>query len=162
MQDLGPGQQARCSPEKLEYPERCVRPGFARLITSKTRSSLRFTPVPTLLRLQTPIYAHYPPPTIACFSILLSTRLLCIPLPKDWWILFDADYDDMWVACGHITRLWRDWGSVEGGDDRIEGEVGDGLKEARWRRAWQLSVSRKYVRRYVERMEQGEDPALPA
>ena len=113
-----------------------------------------------LRRLQTPIYAHYPPPTIACFSILLSTRLLRIPLPEDWWILFDADYDDMWIACGYITRLWKLWGRAESGNDHFEGEAEDGLKEARWRRAWQLSVSRKYVRRYVERMEQGEEPAI--
>ena len=102
--------------------------------------------------LQTPVYAHYPPTTIACFSILLATRLLTIPLPDSWWLLFDADYDDMWTACGHVTRLWRDWSRGDDGRSAV-----DTIREARWRRGWKLSVSRKYVRRYVEQVKAEDD-----
>lgn len=126
--------------------------------------SLSLTRIPLLkyARLQTPIYTHYPPPTIACFSILLATRTCQIPLPDNWWILFDADWDDMWVCCGFVKKLWRDWGVVV---ERRCGEMDtnraakglSSIKEARWRRGWQLATSRKLVRRYIEQVEAQED-----
>jgi hypothetical protein len=90
----------------------------------------------------------------------------------------------MWVACGYVMRLWRDWGrgdGVGGNNESSQGngtsgtggtgldqsqvregvfdeqkEAGEENKEARWRRAWKLAISRKYVRRYVEELEQGQ------
>lgn len=63
----------------------------------------------------------------------------------------------MWMACGHVTRLWRDWGDRQSSESQEqEGRPGtelDPIKEARWRRAWKLSISRKYVRRYVEQVK---------
>lgn len=99
--------------------------------------------------LQTPLYTIHPPHTLACFSILLATRLLRIPLPDKWWILFDAEYDDLWACCGTVMTLWDDW---KIGDknwwDGDTADVGE-EKRVRWERAWKLATSRKYVRKWV-------------
>jgi cyclin L len=62
-------------------------------------------------RLQTPVYALYPVPTVVSAAILLTTRQLGISLPsspdKCWWELFDVDWEDLWSVCGHIMRLYR-------------------------------------------------------
>ncbi|KDQ10164.1 hypothetical protein BOTBODRAFT_116159 [Botryobasidium botryosum FD-172 SS1] len=58
--------------------------------------------------LQTPVYALYPIPTIACAAILLTTRTLSLPLPAGWYLLFDAELEDMMSICGMIMRLYRD------------------------------------------------------
>ncbi|KAE8542624.1 hypothetical protein D1P53_001405 [Cryptococcus gattii VGV] len=110
--------------------------------------------------LLTPLYAIHPPHTIACISILLTTRLLRIPLPPKWYLLFDVSYDEIWSGCGVIMRLWNDWGldrprgdteiSIRAPNDEEEGKKG---KESRWRRAWVLAQSRKAVRRWVEGLE---------
>jgi len=62
--------------------------------------------------LQTPVYAVYPFPTIACASIHLAARKagVCLPEPPEhepWWELFDTDYDDMVQVCGWVLRLYR-------------------------------------------------------
>ena len=63
-------------------------------------------------RLQTPVYALYPVPTIVCAAILLTTRKLGIPLPSEppnvWWGLFDAEWEDVWSVSGYIMRLYRE------------------------------------------------------
>ncbi|WWC90748.1 uncharacterized protein L201_005685 [Kwoniella dendrophila CBS 6074] len=105
--------------------------------------------------LLTPIYAIHPPHTLACASILLTTRLLRIPLPEDWYILFDTTYDDIWSCCGYVMHVYNDWGiekpkgaitsfKLEGNDEEQK------VKENRWRRAWVLAQSRKAVRRWLE------------
>ncbi|ADV22622.1 cyclin-dependent protein kinase regulator [Cryptococcus gattii E566] len=110
--------------------------------------------------LLTPLYAIHPPHTIACISILLTTRLLRIPLPPKWYLLFDVSYDEIWSGCGVVMRLWNDWGlDRPRGDTKIsirapnEEEEGKKGKESRWRRAWVLAQSRKAVRRWVEGLE---------
>ncbi|ORX38608.1 putative cyclin-dependent protein kinase regulator [Kockovaella imperatae] len=117
--------------------------------------------------LLTPLYAIHQPHTLACASILLSTRLLRIPLPKDWWILFDVEWDDIWSCAGTIMRLWHDWGlgplrdagAARGPKSRrdepreavhVVWEKAIPGREARWRRAWILSQGRKVVRKWVE------------
>lgn len=57
--------------------------------------------------LQTPVYAIFPFPTLACASILLSTREHGVALPEGWHELFDSDMDDMMSVCGYIVRLYR-------------------------------------------------------
>ncbi|KZO91068.1 cyclin-like protein [Calocera viscosa TUFC12733] len=62
--------------------------------------------------LQTPVYAVYPFPTIACASIHLAAREIgvCLPEPPErepWWALFDADLEDMEQVCGWVLRLYR-------------------------------------------------------
>ncbi|KAL5490227.1 hypothetical protein ACEPAI_5060 [Sanghuangporus weigelae] len=61
--------------------------------------------------LQTPVYALYPVPTIVCAAILLATRHLRISLPSQppncWWVLFDAEWEDVWSVAGYIMRLYR-------------------------------------------------------
>ncbi|KAG8829871.1 hypothetical protein FRC17_005875 [Serendipita sp. 399] len=82
--------------------------------------------------LQTPVYAVYPVPVIVCAAILLVIRHLQLPYPSEpprrgvtptndanpdaetpptpfstWWELFDASYEDMWLVCGIIMRLYR-------------------------------------------------------
>jgi len=63
-------------------------------------------------RLQTPVYAIYAVPTIVSAAILLATRHLGISLPSAppncWWDLFDAPWEDVWIVCGHIMRLYRE------------------------------------------------------
>ncbi|WVW85655.1 hypothetical protein I302_107693 [Kwoniella bestiolae CBS 10118] len=116
--------------------------------------------------LLTPMYALHPPHTLACASILLTTRLLRIPLPEGWYILFDATYDDIWLCCGHVMRVYNDWGIEPprgaltsglgiGGHGQNQ-EHGVGAKENRWRRAWVLAQSRKAVRRWLEEREKGQ------
>ena len=62
--------------------------------------------------LQTPVYAIYAVPTIVSAAILLATRHLGISLPSTppncWWDLFDAPWEDVWIVCGHIMRLYRE------------------------------------------------------
>ncbi|KAK4689507.1 cyclin L, partial [Tremellales sp. Uapishka_1] len=103
--------------------------------------------------LLTPLYTHHPPHVLACTSILLTTRLLRIPLPENWFLLFDVDYEDLVNAAGHIVALWKDWGTEaqrgvlkrkeESGADRIR-------RENRWRRVWILAQGRREVRRWVQ------------
>jgi hypothetical protein len=103
----------------------------------------------TDIRLLTPLYTIHPPNTLACAAILLTTRLKRIPLPADWFILFDVTWDDIWSICGAVMTLWNDWG-ISGS----AGDVGDleqrVAKENRWRRSWILAQSRRAVRRWVQ------------
>jgi len=85
---------------------------------------------------------------------------LAIPLPDRWWVLFDADYDDMWTACGWVMRLWRDWGDGTANRPGMTTETRkettgnqDEMRRARWARACGLATSRKYVRKYIEQVE---------
>lgn len=97
-------------------------------------------------RLLTPLYTIHPPNTLACAAILLTTRLKRIPLPADWYILFDVTHDDIWSCCGAVMTLWNDWGSHPEAKDvekRME-------KENRWRKSWILAQSRRAVRRWVQ------------
>ncbi|OCF42707.1 cyclin-dependent protein kinase regulator [Kwoniella heveanensis CBS 569] len=112
--------------------------------------------------LLTPMYAIHPPHTLACVSILLATRLKRIPLPEGWYILFDAEWNDIWSCCGHVMNLWNDWTvtepsqrspAVESGPD--EDSVG---RENRWRRAWVLAQSRKAVRRWLDERDERKAP----
>jgi hypothetical protein len=61
--------------------------------------------------LQTPVYALYAIPTLACASIFLATRTLQIALPSShenaWYTLFDADLEDIMSCTGYIMRLYR-------------------------------------------------------
>lgn len=61
-------------------------------------------------RLQTPVYALYPVPSIVCAAIFLAARHLAIPLPSDppncWWTLFDAEWEDIWSISGYIMQLY--------------------------------------------------------
>ncbi|WVQ68108.1 uncharacterized protein L199_006314 [Kwoniella botswanensis] len=113
--------------------------------------------------LLTPMYAIHPPHTLACASILLSTRLLRIPLPEGWYILFDATYDDIWSCCGHLMKLYNDWGlepprgAVTLGFTMHDGDKGQNIKENRWRKAWVLAQSRKAVRRWLEERDKGQN-----
>ncbi|KAF5391767.1 hypothetical protein D9757_001777 [Collybiopsis confluens] len=67
--------------------------------------------------LQTPVYALYQIPTIVCAAIYLTSRQLRIALPQSdtnrWWVLFDADWDDLWSVCGYIMRLYRERSEAE-------------------------------------------------
>ena len=139
-------------------------------------ASLKLTPGSLL----THLYAIHQPHTLACASILLCTRLLRIPLPKDWWILFDVEWEDIWSCAGTVMRLWRDWGLEPlspqsqrgtGGEsgsgagqndgaheahvhsDKDEWEAGRKGREARWRRAWILAQGKRAVRKWVEQNE---------
>jgi len=58
--------------------------------------------------LQAPVYALFPFPTLACASILLSTRHHDVSLPSGWHDLFDAEYDDVMAVAGYIMRLYRE------------------------------------------------------
>jgi hypothetical protein len=102
----------------------------------------------TDIRLLTPLYTIHPPNTLACAAILLTTRLKRIPLPADWFILFDVAWDDIWSICGAVMTLWNDWGisTKETEVERVE-------KENRWRRSWILAQSRRAVRRWVQERE---------
>lgn len=66
----------------------------------------------TTRRLQTPVYSIFQVPTIVSAAILLTTRHLNISLPSTrpncWWELFDAEWDDIWIVCGFIMRLYRE------------------------------------------------------
>lgn len=106
------------------------------------------------------MYAIHPPHVLACASILLTTRLLRIPLPPDWYVLFDVAWDDIWSCCGVVMHAWRDWGvdvpvGVDWGGRRESKEERKG-REDRWRRAWILAESRRGVRRWVEEREREE------
>jgi len=57
---------------------------------------------------QAPVFALYQVPTIVCAAILLAVRHLSIPLPPNWWELFDAAWEDVWSVCGYIMRLYRE------------------------------------------------------
>jgi hypothetical protein len=110
--------------------------------------------------LQTPIYTHHQPQTLACFAIHLSTRLHGIPLPDKWWILFDADEADMEACCGWVLRLWDRWGGASQGSSgigKVENEDAAQQKEeeeaqcARWMRTWKMATSRHYVKGFVDK-----------
>jgi len=58
--------------------------------------------------LQTPVYALFPFPTLACASILIATRFRAIPLPEGWNELFDVEYEDMVAVSGSVLRLYRE------------------------------------------------------
>jgi len=61
--------------------------------------------------LQTPVYALYPPATIATACIFLTCRQLQVSLPSNpahpWWELFDSELEDIMSICGYIQRLYR-------------------------------------------------------
>ena len=120
--------------------------------STEPRPGKAFDERETDIRLLTRLYTIHPPNTLACAAILLTTRLKGIPLPADWYILFDVSWDDIWSTCGAVMTLWHDWaivGSVGAGDEsedverRLE-------KENRWRRSWILAQSRRAVRRWVQ------------
>jgi len=126
----------------LVYPERLVRP------TSSIKDFYLM-----LYSLLTPLYAVHPPHTLAVASILLTTRLLRILLPAEWYLLFDVEWDEIWSCCGAVMRVWDDWG-LGRHKGVISGARRGGLEERmkrenRWRRAWILAESRKAVRRWV-------------
>jgi hypothetical protein len=104
----------------------------------------------TDIRLLTPLYTIHPPNTLACAAILLTTRLKSIPLPADWYILFDVTWDDIWSICGSVMTLWNDWGISVSAGDEIEEKRERLEKENRWRRSWILAQSRRAVRRWVQ------------
>jgi cyclin L len=90
-----------------------------------TRKSLQNCPSAILLTafcsLRTPVFALYQVPTIVSATILLATRFLDYPLPDQWWVLFDADWDDVWSVCGYIMRLYRERTDEE--KNRIAGMI---------------------------------------
>jgi len=103
--------------------------------------------------LLTPLYAIHPPHTLAVTSIHLTTRFLGIPLPEDWFLLFDVAQEDITNCAGTIMRLYHDWGVAPPQGTKIDldsWEQGREGREGRWRRAWILGESRKAVRRWVE------------
>lgn len=120
--------------------------------------TLRKTGLTPSYRLLTPLYAIHPPHVLAVASILLTTRLHRIPLPKDWFLLFDVEWDEIWSCAGTVMRLWHEWGlSPTAGrtgevssDAWDKWEDGRATRESRWRRAWILAESRKAVRKWVE------------
>ncbi|KIY63942.1 cyclin-like protein [Cylindrobasidium torrendii FP15055 ss-10] len=57
--------------------------------------------------MQTTVYTVYQIPTIVSAAILLTTRFLGIALPDAWWVLFDAEWEDIWSVCGHIMHLYH-------------------------------------------------------
>ncbi|WVQ82001.1 hypothetical protein IAT38_004128 [Cryptococcus sp. DSM 104549] len=116
--------------------------------------------------LLTPLYAVHPPHTLACASILITSRLRHVPLPPQWYLLFDVTYDDIWPACGAVMTLWNDWGMdyprgavkrEESGVSEEDKEEERKGKETRWRRAWVLAQGRKAVRRWVEERKKEGD-----
>jgi hypothetical protein len=113
--------------------------------------------------LLSPVYAIHPPHVLACASILLTSRLLRIPLPKDWYVLFDVDWADIWSVSCWTMRLWRDWGigpiagSTDAGASGLAGAKGRKEKEDKWRRAWILGQGKRAVRRWVEEREKMQD-----
>jgi hypothetical protein len=84
-----------------------------------------------------------------------------VPLPDRWWVLFDAEYEDMWSCCGTVMRLWDGWAMAEPWwSAEVSNEPSGGpsrpvdvtqQQRARWTRAWKLAISKKYVRRWVEK-----------
>ncbi|WRT68355.1 uncharacterized protein IL334_005331 [Kwoniella shivajii] len=112
--------------------------------------------------LLTPMYAIHPPHTLACASILLSTRLLRIPLPEGWYILFDTTFDDIWSCSGHVMKVYNGWGigtprgTTNSGFHMSQHDEERTGKENRWRRAWVLAQSRKAVRRWLEEREKNQ------
>ncbi|KAF8312742.1 cyclin-like protein [Cantharellus anzutake] len=58
--------------------------------------------------LQTPVYALFPFPTLACASILITTRIQGIPLPDGWYELFDVEHEDMLAVADQVLRLYRE------------------------------------------------------
>jgi len=89
-------------------------------------------------------------------SIFLTTRFLQLPLPEDWFLLFDVAEEDITSCTGTVMRLYHDWGvfpprSVSQREDEVKRwEAGREGREGRWRRAWILGESRKAVRKWVE------------
>ena len=77
--------------------------------------AIKLTRMFSRCRLQTPLPALFPPPTLAASAILLSTlQSSSVVLPDEWWTLFDVEYDDMVCVCGWILRLYERLDSGEG------------------------------------------------
>ena len=68
---------------------------------------MNYTPLTFVSRLQTPVYTLYQVPTIVSAAILLATRDMQIALPDRWWVLFDAEWEDVWSVCGYIMTLYH-------------------------------------------------------
>lgn len=128
-----------------------------------------------LTRLLTPLYAIHPANTLACASILLTTRLKRIPLPKEWYILFDVAWDDIWACCGTVMTLWNDWsiGPVTptptstsilspGQQEHGAQDHKQRAKEDRWRRSWILAESKRAVRKWVDERDKQERAQVQA
>lgn len=88
--------------------------------------------------LQTSLPALYPPSTLAASMIHLSTLQHRLPLPSDWWRLFDVEHEDLVCVAGRILSLY----------ERIESGEG--------RRAWRLE-GRSAVRDWLETAGGGDD-----
>jgi len=56
--------------------------------------------------LQTPAFALFPLPTVVCACVHLATRHLGLPLPDEWWEVFDAEWDDLHTVAAMIMRLY--------------------------------------------------------
>lgn len=114
-------------------------------------------------RALTPAYALHPPHTLACASILLSTRLLRIALPQGWERLFDAEWDDVWGVAGLVMVLWRDWGSAlassaggSGGGERVKGDE-EGVRRSRSQGGDDVEGERRGGEEAAEGKEQEKD-----
>jgi hypothetical protein len=119
------------------------------LVDTERRVSLNCRGAAEHLSLLTPLYAIHPPHTLACASILLATRLLRIALPTNWYILFDAEWEDIWSCSGTVMVLWDSWGMQRGGASRL-GKDEQIARENRWRRSWILMEDRKGVKRWLD------------
>jgi hypothetical protein len=111
----------------------------------------------------TPLYAIHPRHTLAVAAILLTTRLLRIPLPHDWFLLFDTSEEEIMNCAGTIMVLYDQWGVKQPpGRPKTDEmakmwEDGREAREGRWRRVWILSQSRKAVRRWLDESEKSEE-----
>lgn len=116
--------------------------------------------------LATPLYAQHTPPTLACFAILLATRIARTPMPARWWELFDAEWEDIWSCAGTMMRAWDRWGCGAERGMAAGGTASD--KAGRtdvWVRAWTLATSKRQLRRWIERENDlygGKDSAAAA
>jgi hypothetical protein len=57
--------------------------------------------------LRTPVVCIYPPSTIACAAIFLTSRVHGVRLPPFWFELFDAQGDDLENISLHILTLYK-------------------------------------------------------
>jgi len=57
--------------------------------------------------LRTNLFVRFPPETIACACIFLAARELKIPLCQSppWWLVFDANYEDIEVQLQSHTHV---------------------------------------------------------
>ncbi|KAE8222026.1 hypothetical protein CF319_g4715 [Tilletia indica] len=66
--------------------------------------------------LQAPLYCQFPPHILACAAIYLTALTnrpepLALPLrPKPWWVLFDAEEEDLRIISSTLLRLYDDSG----------------------------------------------------